>query len=548
MNVPVSQPSVPAVRPGCPTPRCWLHRSLPGEYLALAVTIHAIGGAVAWGVAAWRAPAALSLVLAAAWLVARASGACSARWFAPLVTGGLALGVVLCWKTDAALPDAAPAWLSPAAFLSMLVVILAADVSELVPLLRASRAAARLRRLNWHRLAVWACAGAFVVYMILLPTAAWIGDYLQPPSSGRILADMSLAEQVRLRSMEAMTALWFLAVGGTIGSFLNVVAYRLPRGESVVLRRSRCPACAAPIQGRDNVPILGWLMLGGRCRACQAPISLRYPLVEAIAAALFLWLYFVELISGGANLPVREPNAYRGVVWIVFYTKWDLVGLYSYHCVLLCVLLTCVLLDVDRQRAPARTKWCVAAALLLPPLLWPELLPVPLFAQAAERIPAAALRAGLGCLAGGLTGAALGWATARACAPPAPGSASAGGHFVGGLAVVGIALGWQATVAVALLALLLRLVALAIPVWRRSSPPPTVFLLTALVVHHTLWRWAVVHLAPWWPSHQTSAAGWTAVAAAFAALLVVNRRGGRSGDVTAAAADQAADPPGDAPP
>ncbi|MBW4077373.1 MAG: prepilin peptidase [Acidobacteria bacterium] len=80
-----------------------------------------------------------------------------------------------------------------------------------------------------------------------------------------------------------LTTLFGLAVG----SFLNVVIYRVPRHESVVSPRSACPVCAAPIRGFDNVPVLSWLLLRGRCRHCRSPISWRYPLVEATCAGLF---------------------------------------------------------------------------------------------------------------------------------------------------------------------------------------------------------------------------------------------------------------------
>jgi len=78
------------------------------------------------------------------------------------------------------------------------------------------------------------------------------------------------------------------AVGGlVVGSFLNVVAYRLPRGESLVRPGSRCPACGVAIRPYDNVPVLSWLVLRGRCRNCRAPISARYPLVELVTAGLY---------------------------------------------------------------------------------------------------------------------------------------------------------------------------------------------------------------------------------------------------------------------
>jgi leader peptidase (prepilin peptidase) / N-methyltransferase len=74
--------------------------------------------------------------------------------------------------------------------------------------------------------------------------------------------------------------------GAAIGSFLNVVVYRLPRRESIVHPPSRCPGCGMAIKPYDNIPVFGWLLLRGRCRGCQESISVRYPLVEAVTAAL----------------------------------------------------------------------------------------------------------------------------------------------------------------------------------------------------------------------------------------------------------------------
>jgi len=81
-------------------------------------------------------------------------------------------------------------------------------------------------------------------------------------------------------------------LGLVVGSFLNVVAWRVPRRESVVSPGSHCPACNAPVRPRDNVPILSWVLLRGRCRDCGSPISLRYPGVELLTAsvlALLAW-------------------------------------------------------------------------------------------------------------------------------------------------------------------------------------------------------------------------------------------------------------------
>jgi leader peptidase (prepilin peptidase)/N-methyltransferase len=85
--------------------------------------------------------------------------------------------------------------------------------------------------------------------------------------------------------------------GLLLGSFLNVVAYRLPRGESLASPASRCPGCDTPIKPYDNVPVLSWLLLRGRCRSCGTSIAWRYPLVELATALLLALTVFVV----GAN-------------------------------------------------------------------------------------------------------------------------------------------------------------------------------------------------------------------------------------------------------
>ena len=98
-------------------------------------------------------------------------------------------------------------------------------------------------------------------------------------------------------------------LGLVIGSFLNVVVWRVPRGESVVRPASACPGCGTPISNRDNVPVLGWLLLRGRCRTCGDPISRRYPLVEFGTAVLFV----VLALRFGLD-PVLPAYLYLGAV------------------------------------------------------------------------------------------------------------------------------------------------------------------------------------------------------------------------------------------
>ena len=91
-----------------------------------------------------------------------------------------------------------------------------------------------------------------------------------------------------LAILRPLATAWAACLGAVVGSFLNVVIARLPRGESVVRPRSRCPRCGAAIAWYDNVPVISWVLLRARCRACGAPISWRYPLVEALAAGAAL--------------------------------------------------------------------------------------------------------------------------------------------------------------------------------------------------------------------------------------------------------------------
>ena len=84
-----------------------------------------------------------------------------------------------------------------------------------------------------------------------------------------------------------------LLFGACVGSFLNVCIYRLPRGESLIWPGSRCTSCGRALSWYDNIPILSWVTLGGRCRSCRAPVAAMYPIVEAVTALIFLAVYLM---------------------------------------------------------------------------------------------------------------------------------------------------------------------------------------------------------------------------------------------------------------
>jgi leader peptidase (prepilin peptidase) / N-methyltransferase len=106
--------------------------------------------------------------------------------------------------------------------------------------------------------------------------------------------------------------------GAIIGSFLNVVAYRLPRRESLVRPASRCTSCATPIKPYDNIPVLSWLLLHGCCRSCSQPIPWRYPAVEALTALLCV----AAVLAGGSTATIA-----LGVVFILLLVPIALIDL-----------------------------------------------------------------------------------------------------------------------------------------------------------------------------------------------------------------------------
>lgn len=153
-------------------------------------------------------------------------------------------------------------------------------------------------------------------------------------------------------AIDLVTALWLGFVGACIGSFLNVVAYRMPRGMSIVWKPSHCPKCDHPIRARDNVPVLGWLLLRGKCRDCGQPISPRYAIVEAVMGAAFFVLAYVELFTAGANLPGGPFIELTGAADVVWNPQWVLLGAYALHCLLLSLLICVVLCNRDGEAAP----------------------------------------------------------------------------------------------------------------------------------------------------------------------------------------------------
>ena len=184
-----------------------------------------------------------------------------------------------------------------------------------------------------------------------------------------------------LLGMQCLIAAWIFILGSCFGSFLNVVIYRLPAGMSLGKPKSRCPKCETPLAAKDNIPVFGWLLLKGKCRYCSLPIPARYPLIETTCGLIFLVLLFCELLTGAANLPLRHPDHFHvhPGFWLVWFAKWDLSGLYLYHCLMLIVVLATCMIGYDQHRPQRKLSWFGISVALAFGAVWPGLRPVPAY-------------------------------------------------------------------------------------------------------------------------------------------------------------------------
>ncbi|MCA9041001.1 MAG: prepilin peptidase [Planctomycetaceae bacterium] len=178
--------------------------------------------------------------------------------------------------------------------------------------------------------------------------------------------------------LTAVPVLFFLWVGASIGSFLNVVIYRMPAGLNLSRPKSRCPNCLTPIRMQHNIPIFGWLMLRGKCYDCKTPISIRYPLVESTVAGIFVLLFLWEFASGGANLPRLPEVRVSGLIRLMSSRHaGELASWFGWHSILLTLLLAMGMMQWDQAKVPRRFITFAMVAPLLLSLWMPWIYPVP---------------------------------------------------------------------------------------------------------------------------------------------------------------------------
>jgi leader peptidase (prepilin peptidase) / N-methyltransferase len=178
--------------------------------------------------------------------------------------------------------------------------------------------------------------------------------------------------QVLMWLLDATWVLFIFAYGACLGSLINVIAYRVPKGLSIVRPPSRCPQCDTKLSWRDNIPVLGWIMLGGKCRYCKKKISAEYPVVEACVGLLFLLFYAVwyllpKLPRGstllGYDIVAMVPR------WAALnspYTSWPEFVLLL---ILLASLFAMTMVDAKTFTIPIQLTWVPAVlAVIVHPL------------------------------------------------------------------------------------------------------------------------------------------------------------------------------------
>ena len=341
---------------------------------------------------------------------------------------------------------------------------------------------------------------AYVIYVFAIPfieasffNLAYPKKKILPPQ-----LEMKWANRVLLRTCEFLFVGWFFYFGASIGSFLNVVAWRVPEGRTIVFGGSKCPFCDTRLSFIDNTPIFGWIYLQGKCRTCRLPIAPRYLLIEIAVGVVFLWLALWQLVRGGANLPHWSLAKRTGLVNIVLDPEWLLIGIYAVHATMFGVLIMLATANVGKKPFPlfylALIGFGLASAKIVQPSLdivaWYQ--PFSKFGF-SNRSPFA--NPALSMLLGGLVGGALGWISSFAFARHF--GAIVGRHWTLQCFLVGTVLGWQSEVTILMISLVVYgMVRSAYGIYR---PPLShwslanqalvlnaCFIIVALV-HHSFW-------------------------------------------------------------
>ena len=347
---------------------------------------------------------------------------------------------------------------------------------------------------------------AYLFYVLVLPQFEISLFRFLNPQKKFLPAELEMkwVNRILLRSCEFLFVGWFFYFGASIGSFLNVVAWRVPEGRTIVFGGSKCPFCDTHLSFIDNTPILGWLYLKGKCRTCRLPIAPRYLWIEVAVGATFTWLALWQLVRGGANLPNWTSHARVGLVNIVLDPHWPLIGICLVHASLFAVLIMLATANVGNKPFPifplVLIGFGLASSKIIDPILdlvaWHQ--PFSKFGLTGFG-PFA--NPALSVVIGGLSGGLLGWISSFIFARPF--GVTVGRHWALQCFLIAAVLGWQSGVII----VMMSLIAFAVvrPVDRLFRPQHSdgtivnqsltlnMCFIIAAVFHHSFW-FQIAHL------------------------------------------------------
>ena len=348
---------------------------------------------------------------------------------------------------------------------------------------------------------------ALLVFLILFVLPALSSTLMQAGLMPGWVADsMGSLAVSQTWVMRLFVVGWVFFFGSCFASFLNVVAWRLPRGRGIN-GSSHCPHCDVQLAMSDNIPVLGWLRNRGRCRTCKTPITIRYLIVEIALGLVTLGLVALEVFWGGINLPAGIGHDFRFALLdnLIGKPKYDLIGIAGFHLILVFGLFTGSVVRSERLAVPVSIVEVFAVVGVAYAAVWPRAIVMDCFGGTSELVRFApnwwmtlALGAAAGCLAGFALDR-MAWfngayksvgevdkqvGAGESSLPAKPVWTLADG--VAALPLVGLFLGWQSVISV--IALLVLILPIRILLRCRACVALQTQVFLAALIHLSCWR------------------------------------------------------------
>ena len=355
---------------------------------------------------------------------------------------------------------------------------------------------------------------ALLVFLLLFGLPAFSGRLIEAGYMPLwLMSAMGSFAVAQTWVMRVFVAGWIFFFGSCFASFLNVVAWRVPRGRGIN-GSSHCPHCDVQLSMRDNIPVLGWLRNRGRCRTCKAPITVRYLVVEVALGLVTLGLVALGVFWGGINLPAGIGHDFRFAMLhnTVTDPEYSLIGIAGFQLILVFGLFTAAVVRSEGLPVPVSIVGVVGAFGVFFAGIWPRAIAVDYLGNTGQLVSLAAswwLTLGFGALAGLVVGFALDrmvWFNGPYCSvdqidnpdglvevAEVKRSVWSIADGVASLPLVGLFLGWQAVVSVVVLLVLMLPFRMLVGCRACVSLQAQVFLAT--LVQLSCWRF--VSWAEW---------------------------------------------------